>query len=52
MKLRTCFAGLCALLLSFVTLSAAEEPIKVACIGDSITQGAEAGETSTELHGE
>jgi acyl-CoA thioesterase I len=39
MKLRTCFAGLCALLLSFVTLSAAEEPIKVACIGDSITEG-------------
>ena len=39
MKPYTRFAGLCALLLSFVTLSAAEEPIKVACIGDSITQG-------------
>ena len=39
MKLRTCFAGLCATLVSFVSLTAAEEPIKVACIGDSITQG-------------
>ncbi|MEY4033948.1 MAG: sialate O-acetylesterase [Verrucomicrobia bacterium] len=39
MSLRTRLAGLCAVLLSFVSLSAAEEPIKVACIGDSITQG-------------
>ena len=39
MKLRPCFAGLCAALVSFVSLPAAEEPIKVACVGDSITQG-------------
>ena len=32
-------ARLCALLAACVTLVAAEEPIKVACIGDSITQG-------------
>lgn len=40
MKNRSLLAGFCATLFSLLTVSAADAPLKVACVGDSITQGA------------